>query len=226
MKSHYQTDLNKTYLIVEGEVYRDEDYQIQVLKENNISGLVNMEDRYIDNTRKYYYDITGKTAIKQLFERGKPGYEEIKTLMESLLCVMHILKQYMLSSDGLILDAEMIFKEKERYYFCFYPDQEGQLSERFHELTEFFVREVDYRDEKGVHLAYVMHKATMENNYSLEQIMKEFCQEFSEETEAFEESIEVSYQSSVPQQEESMVAEKANWRETVRRFIEKTRMRL
>ena len=66
----------------------------------------------------------------------------------------------------------------------------------------------------------------MEENYSLEQIMQEFREEFLQEMEICEEAEEVSYQSSVPQPEESMVAEKKDWKESVRRLIEKTRMRL
>lgn len=222
MKTYYQTDLNKAYLIIEGEEYQAEDYQIQVLKENFIPGVVDMEVRYIDNVQKYFYDISGKTSVQQLFERQRPGYEEIKRLIDSLLCAMHTLKKYMVSSDGLLLKEETIFCERDKFYFCFCPMQKIPLSERMHELTEFLVREVDYKDEKGVHLAYVMHKATMEDNYSLEQIMQEFLQE----SEVFEEPVEVSYHSSVPPQEETMVAEKKDWWEPVKRLIEKTRMRL
>ena len=39
-------------------------------------------------------------------------------------------------------------------------------------MTEFFVREVNYKDEDGVHFAYSMHKMTMEENYSIEEIMQ------------------------------------------------------
>ncbi len=225
MEIYYQTDLNKAFLIIEGEEYQEEDYRIQVLRDNYISGLVDMEVRYIDNAQKYYYDISGKTAVKQLFERTRPGFEEIKNLIESLLCVMRTLKQHMISSESLLLDAETIFYEKGKYWFCFCPAEKLELSERLHKLTEFLVREVDYRDEKGVHLAYVMHKATMEDNYSLEQIMEEFKQEILLEDQGEEEPM-VTYQSSALPQEESMVAEKKDWWESVKRLIEKTRMRL
>ena len=47
------------------------------------------------------------------------------------------------------------------------------IKEEFHKLTEFFVREVDYKNKEGVHLAYTLHKATMEEHYSIEKIMEE-----------------------------------------------------
>lgn len=226
MKIYYQTDLNRAYLIIEGEEYQEEDYRMQVLKDNYLSGLITIEVRYIDNVQKYYFDITGKTSIKQIYERNKPGFEELKNLMESLLCVIYTLRKHMVGCEGLLLDPEMIFQEKGKYYFCLCPLQQRTIPECFHELTEFLVREVDYKDERGVHLAYVMHKATMEDNYSLEQIMQDFREEFLQEMEICEEAEVVSYQSSVSQPEKSMVAEKKDWRESVRRFIEKTRMRL
>ena len=66
----------------------------------------------------------------------------------------------------------MIFEDKEQFYFCYHPSSKKDIREEFHTLTEFFVRQVDYNDEKGVHFAYTLHKSTMEDNYSLEEIMK------------------------------------------------------
>lgn len=222
MEKYYQTDLNKAYLIISGEEYPAEDYQMQIIRDNPIPGLVEMEVRFVDNVQKYYYDVSGKTSLQQVFERKKPGYEEIKKLLESLLCLIYTLKKYMLSSDCILLDESTIFYDREKPFFCYCPTENVNLSERFHILTEMLVREVDYRDEKGVHLAYVMHKATMEDNYSLEQIMNEFLHGEEEETE----QPPVSYESTVPKQEESIVEEKKNRWDPVKRFIEKTRMRL
>lgn len=225
MKTYYQTDLNKTYFIIEEEGEQKEDYQMRVLHENYISGIVAVEVRYIDNVRQYYYDVTGKTSLANLFTREKPGFEEIKQLMEGLLCVMKTLKKYMIGSEGLMFQPEMVFEEKGKYYFCFCMEkQQEEMAVRFHELTEFLVRVVDYKDEKGVHLAYVMHKATMEDNYSLEQIMRDFQNEFIQE-QVQEQEI-VTYHSTVVPTEENLVAEKIDWWEPVKRLLEKTRMRL
>ena len=51
-------------------------------------------------------------------------------------------------------------------------------------MTEYFVEKLDYEDEKGITLAYELHKATLEENYDLDAIMQEYrteCEEAEEE---------------------------------------------
>ena len=53
-------------------------------------------------------------------------------------------------------------------------------------MTEYFVEKLDYEDEKGITLAYELHKATLEENYDLDAIMQEYrteCEEAEEEEE-------------------------------------------
>ena len=45
------------------------------------------------------------------------------------------------------------------------------LCDEFHRLSEYFVSQVDYEEKEGVYMAYELHKATMEENYSLEKVV-------------------------------------------------------
>ena len=214
MKTYYKNDLNKVYLIIEGGK-EAEDYRIPMLKQNQIPGVVETDVRYMDGIRQFYYDISGKTSLQQTYEKTNLGYEEIKRLVEELLQTIRNLKKYMLDGKGILLEPEFIFCEKNHHFFCYYPDNDIELSQAFHELTEYMVREVDYRDEKGVHLAYVLHKATMEEHYSIEQIMKEFFEEREEMQE------EVSYEKCEEGafEKEMLVEEKRSVWDSVRRLI-------
>ena len=214
MKTYYKNDLNKVYLIIEGGNH-PEDYRIPMLKQNQIPGVVETDVRYMDGIRQFYYDISGKTSLQQTYEKTNLGYEEIKRLVEELLQTIRNLKKYMLDGKGILLEPEFIFCEKNHHFFCYYPDNDIELSQAFHELTEYMVREVDYRDEKGVHLAYVLHKATMEEHYSIEQIMKEFFEEREEMQE------EVSYEKCEEGafEKEMLVEEKRSVWDSVRRLI-------
>ena len=220
MKTDYKNDLNRAYLIVEGTEGVPEDYQVAMLRENEIGGLLKTEVRYVDGVGHYYYDISGKTSLQQTYEREKLGYENIKRLIETLSQTIQNLSRYMLKGDCLLLDPEHIFCEKEQFLFCYFPQNEKELKTAFHELTEYFVREVDYRDEKGIHLAYVMHKATMEENYSIRQIMEDFLEERREKREE-ERTEEVSFKQYLPAPavEEAKVEEKKNLWEPVKKFF-------
>lgn len=214
-------------MILEGKEGEQEDYQVVMMKENEIPGILKMDVRYLDNQSQYYYDISGKTSFKMLHEKIHLSLNDMKQLVNDLLQAIQNLQQYMLEGKCILLDPEYIFCESEQYFFCYYPSCEQDIKEEFHKLTEFFVREVNYKDEEGVHFAYTLHKSTMEENYSIEEIMKRLIPE-TENTEGdtFEVPV-VDYTERLDQtmMEESMIEEKDTMWEPVRKFLERSKRR-
>lgn len=213
-------------MILEGEEGDNEDYQIVMLKENQIPGILNMDVRHVDNQNQYYYDISGKTSFKILHEKVNLTSDDMKRLVNELLQAIQILKKYMLDGKCLLLDPEYIFSSDDSYYFCYYPFSKQDIREEFHRLTEFFVREVNYKDEEGVHFAYTLHKATMEENYSIEEIMKNLLPKPEEENDICDEPL-VDYAERIEllASEESIVEERDSMWESVRRFLERSKRR-
>lgn len=227
MKTYYKNDLKCAYMILEGEEGDREDYQIVMLKENEIPGILNMDVRYVDNQSQYYYDISGKTSFRILHEKINLTLEDMRRLVNDLLQAIQILKKYMLDSKCILLDPEYIFCEGDTYYFCYYPFCRQNIKEEFHRLTEFFVREVNYKDEEGVHFAYTLHKATMEENYSIEEIMKNLIPETEDGEPEVEEAPVVDYTERMESiaMEESIIEERDSMWESVRKFLEKSKKR-
>ena len=54
------------------------------------------------------------------------------------------------------------------------PVQKKKLLQSFHELSEYFVKTLDYEDVEGIFLAYELHKATLQEKYDLKTIMEEY----------------------------------------------------
>lgn len=207
-------------MILEGEEGDKEDYQLIMLKENDIPGILSTDIRYVDNQSHYYYDISGKTSFKTLHEKINLTLEDMKQLVHDLLQAVQLLKKYMLDGQCLLLDPEYIYCEDQTYYFCYYPPCKRELRQEFHRLTEFFVREVNYRDEEGVHFAYTLHKATMEENYSIEEIMKNLVLEPEEEPV-------VDYAERIQSMtvETSIIEERDSMWDSVRKFLERSKKR-
>lgn len=226
MKTYYKNDLKRAYMILEGETDDKEDYQIVMLKENEIPGVLNMDVRYVDNQSQYHYDISGKTSFKMFHEQVPLSLADMQMLVNDLLKVIQTLKKYMLDGNCILLEPEYIYREGERYYFCYYPSYKQDVCLEFHKLTEFFVREVNYKDEEGVRFAYTLHKATMEENYSIEEIMKNLIPEEEEEVSEPECPV-VDYAErleTMPVQE-GMVEEKDSMWESVKKFLERSKKR-
>ena len=227
MKTYYKNDLKRAYMILEGEEGDREDYQIVMLKENKIPGILNMDVRFVDNQSQYYYDISGKTSFTTLHEKANLTLGDMRKLVNDLLQAIQTLKKYMLDSHCLLLEPEYIYCSDETYYFCYYPSCRQDIKAEFHRLTEFFVREVNYKDEEGVHFAYTLHKATMEENYSIEEIMKNMILEIEDEEQEAEDTLVVDYtdRMATMSMEDSMIEEKDSMWEAVRKFLERSKKR-
>lgn len=233
MKTSYKKDLKQAYLILEGDEPRSEDYQVAMLRENDIPGILKLEVRSVDNQNQYYYDITGKTSLKTFHEKVNLCYEDMKRLVTDILAVTRELSFYMLDGNRLLLEPQYIFSDKKGYYFCYYPAVAGDkgsatarpvAKESFHRLTEFFVREVNYRDEEGVRFAYTLHKATMEENFSIEQILREMeVEETPEEEKEEEPPVCVNYTQRIEElsEEESFIEERNHFWNPLRKLLEK-----
>lgn len=214
MNAYFKNNLKQAILTLEGEEIKD-DFQIFMLQENEISGLLKTSMKYIDGQSHYQYDISGKVSMKVKYEKMKLNSGDMKCLIHSLLQTLQEIEKYMLDAKGVLLSPEYIYCEGDKYFFCFYPPCSLELKEEFHKLTEFFVREVDYKDKEGIHLAYTLHKSSMDDNYSIEKIMEEVLNE--------EAIPQVPYEKRMEEQTEEAVTieEKKELWEPVRRFLEK-----
>ena len=57
----------------------------------------------------------------------------------------------------------------------------------YHELTEYFVRKVDYQDLESIQLACMLHKETLKETYDLESILQQYEEEAKNREEKFKE---------------------------------------
>lgn len=228
MKTYYKNDLKKAYLILEGEGGEQEDYQTVMLKENDIDGILKLDVRYMDNQTHYHYDISGKTAFKTLYEKKNLSYEDMKQLVHNLLQAIRHLRKYMLDANRILLEPEYIFCDSKGFYFCYYPPSTQDAKQMFHQLTEFFVKEVNYKDEEGIHFAYTLHKMTMEENYSVEEIMQLLIpQEHDDDQEPEAQTQVMDYTERMENLclEDNQLQERNDLWEPVRKFLERAKRR-
>ncbi|MDD2978893.1 MAG: DUF6382 domain-containing protein [Hespellia sp.] len=174
MTTKYKRDINRAYLVIEEQILYEEDYQMPMLKKNHIPGILEIEGHGIDEKSQYSYNVSGKTSMKSFFEKRKLDREDMEQFILQLVKLTKLLQNFLLDPNKLLLDAEYIFTEKNQWYFCYLPVAEKSLCQSFHELTEYFVSQVNYEKKEGIHLAYELHKATMQENYDIEKIMEEY----------------------------------------------------
>ncbi len=172
METKYKRGLDHTYLILELPLLYEEDYQMKMMQANRIEGLLAAAGQGVDGKSQYFYEISGKTSLRSLYEKLEISGDELETLLSQILRTVHNVRKYLLDAGKILLDPEYIFFEDGKYEFCYLPVKETDLCKEFHKLTEYFVSRVSHRDKKGIRIAYQLHKATMEENYNLEKMLK------------------------------------------------------
>ena len=167
--------MERKITIEESVIYR-EDYQLCMLKANHLNGILDITGRGMNEKSFYDYDVTGKISMKSMYERGNLGSKDLTLFLEQFLLVVHEVEKYLLNVNCILLDPEYIFFEDEKFYFCYYPMAKKDLWEEFHRLTEYFVKKADYQDQNCVQMVFVLHKGVMQENYSIDKLVKECCQ--------------------------------------------------
>lgn len=178
-----EADLSKARLHIYTQEEYKEDYQIPMLKANRIAGVLPIEGCEVEGMERYSYDVSGMVSLKALYEKKRIKKSDMEGIVRNLMQTVEALRQYMLDPDCLLLQPEYIFCKKHKCYFCYLPGSHGAMSTAFHELTEYFVKMLDYEDTEGIFLAYELHKATLHERYDLSGIMEEYSQREKERRE-------------------------------------------
>lgn len=172
MRESYERDLHHSWMILEADQIYEEDYQIRMLAANAVSGLLQVHGQGEDDKSRYRYEISGKVSMKSKGERESWRFQEIENFMKQFIQVLYEVKNYLLDVNCLSLDPAHIYLSGDRFYFCYCPAFQGDILGKFHVLTEYFVKETDYEDKEGIYLAYELHKASMGENYNIEQVLE------------------------------------------------------
>lgn len=171
MESKYKQDWKHMYFILERPEFYEEDYQMRMIQENRIEGLLQMSGQGVNGKSQYSYEISGKISMKSIYEKMVIEKEELKNFLQQFLNLLSQIENYLLSVNCILLEPEYIFYEEGEYFFCYLPIEEEPFCYRFHCLTEYFVSKINHKDQSAILFAYELHKATMEENYSLEKVV-------------------------------------------------------
>ncbi len=193
MREEYERDLHHAWMILETDELYKEDYQMRMLMENAIPGLLSVRGQGKDDKSQYRYEISGKISVKARGEKEHWKFADLEKFMRQFIQVLYAVKNYLLDVNCLSLDPGHIYVSDEIYYFCYCPGLEGNILEKFHELTEYFVRETDYEQKEAVYLAYELHKASMEENYNIEYALERILEKKENEMESIQPEKKAGY---------------------------------
>lgn len=157
-----------------------EDYQLQMLQNNRIRGLLELSVTGREEGSRYTYKTLNGASLEERYRMEAMEKKEILELTEQLLSLGEKVKEYLLDPNRILLMPQCIFKIRGEYNFCYLPIEYQSFCEAYHGLTEFFVKKIDYKDIETVFLTCMLHKETMKNIYDLKEILKKYREEAGE----------------------------------------------
>ena len=175
-KTNQQSRVAESEIIIDSVQPYQENYQMRMLKNNRIPGLLRVSGCGMEGASRYYYHTGHSQSLETYYKNKDIRAEEILKLTRQFLSVMEKMKDYMLEPNYLMLSEKYIFEKNENYFFCFFPENEKTWQVSYHKLTEYFVRKVDYQDLESIQLACMLHKETLKETYDLESILQQYEQ--------------------------------------------------
>lgn len=176
-KINQQSRVTESEIIIDSVQPYRENYQMRMLKNNRIPGLLRVSGCGMEGASRYYYHTGHAQSLETSYKNRDIRAKEILKLTRQFLSVMEKMKDYLLEPNCLVLSEKYIFEKNENYFFCFFPENEKTWQVSYHELTEYFVRKVDYQDLESIQLACMIHKETLKETYDLESILQQYEEE-------------------------------------------------
>ena len=178
MKITYENEWERAAIHVDMEMPYEEDYQMLMLSHNNIGSLLKVTGRGRDGQSRYTFYPGDAVSMEKRYSRQEMKKEDIERFTIQFMEMTDSVKDHLLDPDRILLMPELIFIKDGTYRFCYLPvrgqEKKKSLSASFHEITEYFVKKLDYQDTEGILLVYRLHKETLRENYDLKKILEEY----------------------------------------------------
>lgn len=110
MEAKYFRDYKHNYMILQcGQEEAVRSYQYKILTSDKIREILRCSVRHINGTTYYYYDISSRTTLSNLFQSKKMSYEQVKDLLWQLHGICDKLAGFFMEEAGLVLLPEHIY---------------------------------------------------------------------------------------------------------------------
>lgn len=165
-------DMERQYLILPRTEEETAGYEQKMVMRNKIDGLLSVEMRTIDQEEQYYYDVTGKKPLEEFLNQKKLTAENIAFIYGSIIDKIMNAKQYLLQEDNFVVAKDTVYldSKEEKLYLCYKEDFHVEIQKQLTELTEYFMNQIDYHDEKAVLYIYGIYKLIRQENCTFTDI--------------------------------------------------------
>lgn len=173
----YYKDYGHNYMILEKrDIGERENYQMKMLTSNKIDGILKCSIRDINGAVYFYYDITSKVSLENLFKHKPLSYEQVRELFMQLDIIYRNLGRFFMDEKGLIMRPDCIYYDlsDKKYFGLYYPDRESGIENPHEELMDFLLGHIDTENQKLVDNMYQIYEMSESQSFMLKDAMQIF----------------------------------------------------
>lgn len=195
MEMEYVQDQNRTYLLLKAEETADSGFEENMMKQNEIKGILPFHVKETNGKKEYYFDVTGKKSLIAAAEEQNMEGGQLCRMLFSVYHTMERAAEYLLEPRRLVLSPECLYTtdgQMEKLYVCYLPGKEGGLMDGIQELLRFALTKIDHEDQETTALGYELYRLSAEENQSMEPLLEKagaFLEEQAEKQEQEEKKL-------------------------------------
>ncbi|MBO4901801.1 MAG: hypothetical protein J5518_03295 [Lachnospiraceae bacterium] len=174
--------IDESYLVIEEQDDKEQGLQdaegvlleTHMLTENRMASLLPLKQNYIDGRISYRYPVTGKTPLKQLYDRTGIRAEMMRNLIGSIRTAFQCAEEYLIDTGHILLDPAYIYYSDQNdhgFFLCCCPLWSVPVQTGMQELAEYLITITDHSDDCAIDLAYGFYKQIMTGDLSMDRLL-------------------------------------------------------
>lgn len=150
----YESSASESYLVIEADISEHVlNYQVEMMVNNEINGILPVDIRQKDNKINFYYKITSKLSLSQFLRRKKLKKNDFITLLSGVAKVLLDCKNYLLIDKNFILEEDHIYINPStlEISLAYLPiKMEANTCEKFRDfVTHIIINTAQIEESKG-----------------------------------------------------------------------------
>ena len=177
LEAKYYKDYNHNYMILESEdINVRGTYQHRMLASNKIDGLLKCSIREVNGAVYFYYDISSKVSVENLYKGKQLSYEQVRDFFMQMNMLYRKLGQFFMDERGLMTRPDCIYYDmgSKKYFGLYYPDKDNQIENPYEELMDFLLSHIDAGNQKLVDSMYQIYEMSENDNFLLADALQFF----------------------------------------------------
>lgn len=178
LKTEYKRDMKNNYMLISFEDESDikpdtKQYEFKMLENNYIAGLMKLKLCKEGEKEVFYYDITSKRSVSDIYKDKAIGMEDIKKIIFGIMKTISNMERFLLESKGLLLNIDYIYADPKSLdpVFCYLPCAKEISANKLSYMFEQLLSRFDQNDHEGFEQVYRLYQESCKDSCVLNDLV-------------------------------------------------------